>query len=206
MFKRSTPTLFSILRLICGSLVVWPFVLLFLSLPKNHIFVGDVRRWVFLIDGISDASKLRLGRHFLEYMIKFREIRNLLYYRVKWARVLSMLAPPERTLFIYADHIGEGLFIQHGFATIIAAHSIGKHCWINQQVTIGFRGPDGKPTIGDNVRITAGAKVLGDIVVGNDVIVGANAVVVKDVPAGCTVVGVPAYIVRRNGRRESEGS
>ncbi|MDR2010191.1 MAG: serine O-acetyltransferase [Bacteroidales bacterium] len=57
----------------------------------------------------------------------------------------------------------------------------------------------GKPTIGNNVKIYAGAKLIGGIKVGDNVKIGANAVVVKDVPDNCTVVGVPAYIVRRDG-------
>jgi serine O-acetyltransferase len=58
--------------------------------------------------------------------------------------------------------------------------------------------------LGDNVRIMAGAKVIGNITIGNNSTVGANAVVVKDVPPNCTVVGVPAYIVRRDGVRTHE--
>jgi serine O-acetyltransferase len=103
------------------------------------------------------------------------------------------------TLFISTKDIGEGLFIQHGFATIIAAKSVGKNCWINQQVTIGFSNVTDCPVIGDNVTINAGAKIIGKVTMGNNSTAGANAVVVKDVPENCTVVGVPAYIVRRNG-------
>lgn len=58
-------------------------------------------------------------------------------------------------LYIWCKDIGLGLFIQHGFSTVIAAKSIGENCWINQQVTIGHNGKDIHPTIGDNVRIRA---------------------------------------------------
>lgn len=105
------------------------------------------------------------------------------------------------TLFINSDKIGPGLFIQHGFATIIDAKSIGKDCWVNQQVTIGYSNETDSPKIGDNVVINSGAKVIGNVFVGNNSKVGANAVVVKDVPENCTVVGVPAKIVRKNGVR-----
>ena len=103
-------------------------------------------------------------------------------------------------MHICTRDIGPGLFIQHGFATIITAQKIGADCWINQQVTIGHKGLLA-PVIGDRVRISAGAKVLGGVVVGNDVTVGANAVVVKDVPDGCTVVGVLGRIIKRYGQR-----
>ncbi|MGO4574247.1 serine O-acetyltransferase [Microvirga sp. 2TAF3] len=120
------------------------------------------------------------------------------------ARIFEWLCRPEATLFIRTEDIGPGLFIQHGFSTIIAAKSIGSNCWINQQVTIGYSNETDAPVIGNNVRITAGAKVIGNVTVGDNVIIGANAVVVKDVPANCTVVGIPAYIVRRDGKKVLE--
>ena len=97
------------------------------------------------------------------------------------------------TLFIEAKEIGGGLFIQHGFATMITAESIGENCWINQQVTIGYSSGARAPIIGNNVMITCGAKVLGDITVGDNVVIGANAVVIRDVESNCTVGGVPAH-------------
>lgn len=73
---------------------------------------------------------------------------------------------------------------------------LGKNCMIYQNVTIA--GKDGKyPTLGDNVKVYAGACVLGGVKVGNNVIIGANAVVVKDVPDNCVVAGVPAKIIKR---------
>lgn len=93
--------------------------------------------------------------------------------------------------------------IVHGFSTIILAKSIGSNCLIAQQVTIGmsFKTADPKdcPTIEDNVAIMAGAILFGEITIGSGSTVGANAVVNKDVPKNCTVVGNPAYIVRRDG-------
>jgi serine O-acetyltransferase len=105
------------------------------------------------------------------------------------------------TLFIYTPKIGEGLFIQHGFATIISATSIGKNCWINQQVTIGYSNDTDCPTIQDNVFIYAGAKIIGKVNIGSNSKVGANSVVIKSVPENCTVVGVPAKIVRKDGHK-----
>jgi len=71
-------------------------------------------------------------------------------------------------------------------------------------VTIGWADKTGGPVIEDNVTINAGAKVIGNIVIGSNSKVGANAVVVKNVPPNCTVVGVPAYIVRKNGVKLKE--
>lgn len=92
--------------------------------------------------------------------------------------------------------------IWHGFSTIINAKSIGNNCTIYQQVTIGNW--NGTPKIGNNVTIFPGAKVIGNITVGDNVKIGANAVVSKNVPENCTVVGVPAFIVKRNGIRVRE--
>lgn len=74
------------------------------------------------------------------------------------------------------------------------------HRLVNQQVTIGYNDLYA-PIIGDNVMVTCGAKVLGNVKVGNNVIIGVNAVVVKDVPDNATVVGVPAKIIKMNGVR-----
>jgi serine O-acetyltransferase len=143
-------------------------------------------------------------------MIKYPEFRNLFYHRIgKFSFFINWLYPPMNTLFINTGSIGEGLYIQHGFATIIQAKSIGKNCWINQQVTIGFGhghnlGNSRSPIIGDNVQVKAGAKIIGPVTIGNNSIIGANAVVVKDVPDNCVVVGVPAYIVKRNGIKTNE--
>ena len=131
---------------------------------------------------------------------RFKEFRNLVIYRNRQhpirRRLIGLFYPPMDTLYIDALEIGGGLYIQHGFATMIAAKSIGENCWINQQVTIGYNGQGDPPVIGDNVTITCGAKVLGPIHIGNHVTVGANAVVIRDVPDDCVVGGVPAKILK----------
>ncbi|NVO86098.1 serine O-acetyltransferase [Hymenobacter terrestris] len=105
------------------------------------------------------------------------------------------------TLYLSTPNIGPGLFIQHGFATIIAAKSIGRDCWINQQVTIGFSNDIDCPIIEDNVKIFAGAKIIGKVIIGSNSIIGANTVIVKNIPKNCTVVGSPAYIIKVDGVR-----
>lgn len=87
-----------------------------------------------------------------------------------------------------------------GMAVIIHARAkVGRNCLIGSCVTIGGKsGWYEVPEIGDNVEIHSGAKIIGPIKIGNDVIVGANAVVTKDVPANCVVAGVPARIIARN--------
>ena len=109
------------------------------------------------------------------------------------------IIPPLPTLFINTIDVGGGLFIQHGFSTIIVAQKLGKNCWINQQVTIVYSNDQKCPILCDNVTVGAGAKVLGGITIVENSIIGANAVVVKSVPPNSTVVGVPAYIIKKNG-------
>ncbi len=100
--------------------------------------------------------------------------------------------------------IGKGIRFCH-FSCIVFAENvvIGNYCSIHQGVTIGriFAGEKaGVPTIGDHVIIYPGAKVVGNIHVGNNVIVGANATVLNDVPDNCVVVGSPARIVSTNSK------
>lgn len=121
----------------------------------------------------------------------------------KKARILQFLnlyrlLPGYFIVCIACQKIGPRLFIQHGFSTYIAARSIGSDCWINQQVTIGYTFDPDPPVIGNGVRISAGAKVVGDITLGDNVIVAANAAVVKDVPENAVVGGVPARVIGEN--------
>jgi len=103
--------------------------------------------------------------------------------------------------------IGSGLFIDHGMGVVIGETSIiGDNVTLFQGVTLGGTGKEkGKrhPTLGNDVVVGAGAKVLGNITLGDHVSVGANAVVLADVPANCTVVGVPGRVARREGKKVS---
>lgn len=101
--------------------------------------------------------------------------------------------------------IGPGLFIDHGMGVVIGETSeIGENVTLYQGVTLGGTGHErGKrhPTIGNDVVVGAGAKVLGNIRIGNHVKIGAGSVVIHPVPDHCTVVGVPAEIVRKEGKK-----
>lgn len=104
--------------------------------------------------------------------------------------------------------IGRRFFIDHGTGVVIGETTeIGDDCTIYQGVTLGGTGKDqGKrhPTLGNHVMVGAGAKVLGPIRIGNHVRIAAGAVVLTDIPDNCTAVGIPAKIVRRDGRRVQE--
>lgn len=170
----------------------------------NLLIKKDIHRWGSILrhnTKVSDVFTL------VDILTFFPEFRNLFYARVQTknailAKMLALFAKPQPLLNISAENLGGGCYIQHGFATIIAAKSIGENLWINQCVTIGYSNSTDCPTIGNNVRIGAGAKVIGNVCVGDNVIIGANAVVVKDVPDNAVVVGVPAKIIKyRNDTR-----
>ena len=101
--------------------------------------------------------------------------------------------------------IGKGLFIDHGMGVVIGETTvIGDNCTLYQNVTLGGTGKDtGKrhPTLGNNVLVGSGAKVLGPFNVGDNARIAAGAVVLREVPPNATAVGVPARIVRLNGIR-----
>jgi serine O-acetyltransferase len=98
--------------------------------------------------------------------------------------------------------IGGGVFMPHANGIVIHIDAkIGTNCNISQQVTIGVGGdnPSGTPVIGDRVFLGPGAKVFGPITIGNDVAIGANAVVMKDLPNQVVAVGIPAQVVSQKG-------
>jgi serine O-acetyltransferase len=101
------------------------------------------------------------------------------------------------TLRLAAKRIGAGLFIQHGHGTYVSAEEIGENCWINQLVTVGYSNDTDHPTIGNNVTIQTGATVIGKVRIGDNSKIGANSLVISDVPPNVTVMGVPAHIVWR---------
>ena len=167
----------------------------------------DVDWWV---ECINDPAVLGLDRYsrFAYLAGALAEFRTLLHYRLRYApwvlrSVLRMLYRPAATLTLEADRIGPGLFIQHGVATFITAESIGRHCWINQQVSIGHNAV-GRPTLGDRVRVGAGAVVLGPITLHDGATVGANATVIHDVGPDEIVVAPLATRLERPRRDGDE--
>jgi serine O-acetyltransferase len=119
------------------------------------------------------------------------------------ARLISQIARFFTGIEIHPGaKIGEGLFIDHGMGVVIGETcEIGDNVTIYQGVTLGGTGKDvGKrhPTVGSNVMVGSGAKVLGPIIIGNNSKIGAGSVVLKDVPEDSTVVGVPARAVKRS--------
>lgn len=153
-------------------------------------------------DLLQVQDRKRGVRNFVKAMTRERTFRNLFYYRIGEykAAPVRWLCPAERTLNIWCPSIGRGAHFEHNYATYLNAESIGRNFYCLQLVTLGtghHEGREGRPVIGDNVKIMTGATVFGPVRIGDNVTIGAGAVVFKDVPAGCTVAGNPARIVKQ---------
>lgn len=147
----------------------------------------------------QDLAKYREGKGsimtFIKVATRQRWFRNLFYYRMGDYRsvFIKWLLPPDPTLHIWCPEIGAGAHFEHNYATYLNAERIGRDFYCLQNVTLG-NGRDGRPTIGDNVKIYTGAIVYGGIKIGNNVTIAAGTVLSEDVPDNCLVKGNPAVI------------
>ncbi|MCB0188554.1 MAG: serine O-acetyltransferase [Caldilineaceae bacterium] len=174
-------------------------------------FQEDALRWV-APGQIADPATLT-WRLLLKLLYLHLPLRAMAWYRLacwcKAKRVPLLYGMISRRIYrrygleIWGN-IGGGLYIPHPVGTVIAVHQMGRNCSVIAAVTIGMREQWGFPTIGDQVFIGAGARVLGTIHIGNHAKVGANAVVLHDVPEEVTVVGAPARVVGRSGHHQTE--
>ncbi|MEA5597841.1 serine O-acetyltransferase [Rivularia sp. UHCC 0363] len=154
------------------------------------------------------------ARNWLEVLFCYPGLQALLLHRMaRWMRNVGVPFLPRLTSHLArfltgveihpGATIGKGVFIDHGMGVVIGETAIiGDYALIYQGVTLGGTGKEtGKrhPTLGECVVVGAGAKVLGNLQIGNNVRIGAGSVVLRDVPSDCTVVGVPGRIVYRSG-------
>lgn len=136
------------------------------------------------------------------HVILIHRLAHFLYTKHLFfiARMLSQIARFITGIEIHPGAtIGKRLFIDHGMGVVIGETAIiGDDCTIYHQVTLGGTGKESKkrhPTIGNNVLIGCGSKILGNITIGENVKIGANSVVLKDIPDNSTVVGIPAKLI-----------
>ena len=139
----------------------------------------------------------------LHYRVAHKLYKNGHYFLARW---ISQRAVRKTGIEIHPGaQIGENFFIDHGNGVIIGETAVvGNNVTLYQGVTLGGTGKEhGKrhPTVGDNVMISAGAKIIGSFRIGENSKIGAGSVVIEEVPPNCTVVGVPGRIVRRNNQR-----
>lgn len=181
----------------------------------NHFgthFRQDVQRWI-VPQKVADPSAVTLPTT-LRLLWQYMPLRAMLWYRLgTWIKAKNIPLIPgliQRFIFRFfgleiaiGSKIAGGLYIAHPTGTVIAAQEIGENCSIIANVTIGMRTEWAFPRIGNNVFIGAGARVLGGIHVGDGAVIGANAVVIHDVPPGATVVGIPARVIRLANEHEN---
>ena len=164
----------------------------------------------------SAQAKDPAARSFLEVLLLYQGLHAIInnriahfFYKARLfliARLISQIGRHMTGIEIHPGaKIGRGFFIDHGMGVVIGETTIiGDNVLLYQGVTLGGTGLEkGKrhPTIGNNVVIGTGAKVLGNITVGDNSYIGANAVVIKDVPPNSTVVGVPGRITKQDGKK-----
>jgi serine O-acetyltransferase len=158
------------------------------------LFLFDYQRYfptdkIILVEKIKDTVPLQaiLTYRIANYYFKYDEKLALKYSNL--GRYLTGIE------IFYTAKIGRGLKINHGIGTVIGARSvIGENLLIHQNVTIGDKN-EMRPTIGNNVTIYAGAKILGGIKIHDNVVIGANCVCYIDIPYGKKAVGIPARII-----------
>lgn len=174
----------------------------YLILMKHRRFFA-ILRFILYTPGVWIIFFYRFGQYLKSKTDKIRVIKPiaLLYnYFYFWVSLITGIYVP------IESKIGEGLYIGHWGGIIIhCAVVIGTNCNLSQGVTIGEGGREGKrgvPVIGDRVYIGPGAKVFGNIIIGNDVAIGANAVVNKSIPDNAVVGGIPATILNYNGSKD----
>lgn len=181
---------------------------------EHDAFLQDVAATVHAVKSRDPAARSTAEVLFLysgvHAVIAHRKAHKLLEDGHPFlARVVSQTARHFTGIEIHPGaKIGKGLLIDHGMGVVIGETAeIGDNCTIYQGVTLGGTGKDiGKrhPTLGDNVMVGAGAKILGPVTIGSGSKVAANAVVLHEVPADCTAVGIPAKVVRRGGQRVND--
>lgn len=157
---------------------------------ENDPAANNIFEVIFCYPGLHALIMYRLAHRFYKWNIPF--IPRLISHCTRIVTGIEIHP---------AAQIGRRLFIDHGIGIVIGATTIiGDDCLLYQGVTLGGTGKDkGKrhPTVGNRVIVGAGAKVLGNIKIGDNVRIGAGSVVIQDVPEHSTVVGVPARIVNR---------
>lgn len=186
------------LRSYIRSLRLIPHVIVFYTSKKRNLLEYELNRWLEL----SHIEKRGLSGLLL-LLNSLPEYRSLFYFRTG-AYHLQFLAKGQTNLHFYVDEkeVEPGLMIWHGFSTVINANHIGRDFQVWHNVTIGKKTSlqvDDRPTIGNNVRISAGSIAVGDIKIADNSVIGAGAVVTKDVPEpGTVVVSQPSRYILHN--------
>ena len=189
------------IKILLGYLIYVIHLYYYRKSSNRKVIDADIERWCKEI-GFTGSSYTK----FLVFLLMFRpQFRNLFYHRIRPRfNFIKKVCPPCSTIELASDGNeieGGGIYYEHAFGTHIAAKSIGKGCTFRQFTTIGVKSKkrhEEKPTIGRNVDFGVGVICIGDIHIGDNAIIAAGSVVVKDVPANAIVAGNPARIIKYN--------
>ena len=189
------------------NIPVWKSLIVLINLPRLllHLLIFGV-----FYNRCEDDVKVNIAQRkykcgtiigFLYLLVFDKTYRNLFYWRIGKVKYLIWywLLPHPCFTIATCSQIGEGFLCMHPFSSIVNAEKIGKGFVVLNNVTIGNNKSGDRPIIGENVRVNANAVIIGKIVIGNNVTIGAGSVVTKSVPENCVVVGNPAYILKENG-------
>ncbi len=189
---------------------------LFKKSTKKAAALSDAVRREIADDIAAVRDRDPAARSDLEILLLYSGVHAILAYRVAHKLYVSEHYFAARAVSQWARHatgieihpgatIGRGFFIDHGMGVVIGETTeIGDGCTLYQGVTLGGTGKDvGKrhPTLGNNVMVGAGAKVLGPFKIADNAKIAANAVVLKEVPENSTAVGIPARVVKQGGKK-----
>lgn len=178
----------------------------FKQINKNNLcFPSLILRWL-------------LGEEVPRMMLYMWVLRNLEYYTncriIILGKIMSLFFEiwHRRQQFKYGVHIhknicGYGLRIVHIGGIYLNAKSIGNYCTVTQQVVLGNKNTqEDRPIIGNNVELTLGCKVIGNVIIGDNVVVCPNSVVIKDIQSNCIASGVPISILKENKKSNQNNS
>ena len=171
---------------------------------KRNMHVEKLNYWKYYI-GLLLKENGALAYRYLKRLRKLEYSKNVLREKSIFGRLsyFYCLYRFKQLCFKYdidirPNVIGYGLYLPHviGGGIICNAKSVGNYCAINVHALLGNKGTDELPVVGDYVDITTGCKIIGNVIVGDNVIIGPNSVVVKDIPSNAIAVGIPAHVLK----------
>lgn len=180
------------------------FLFCWLYIPHLLIYAFSKHKKVIDIDVLQTGTRglgIKGLSAFLFLLHNERYFRNVFYFRIGpiLSSVISWLRPGDRYFIISkTTKIGSGIRISHPYSTIINAERIGRNFSCRHLTTIGYKTASdiSRPIIGDNVTLGSSVTIVGGVHIGNNVIIGAGSVVVKDIPDNVIAVGNPAKVIK----------
>lgn len=186
------------IKLALHQIIYLPLLLKYQKSPNKHLIDADIIRWGEELNLLGTTSSK------LIYLLTFRpQFRNLFFFRIKsHSNFLMRICPPDTTISIADDceNIeGGGIYFEHAIATRIGVNHIGYGCRFRQLTTLGVKSKNRhheRPWIGNNVDFGVNVTCIGNVHIGDNAIIAAGSVVVKDVPANAIVAGNPAKVIK----------